>query len=514
MTSANDAQRSSWVRSDGKISRESLEKPGFELVWKLKFDNAARQLNTLTPPALLDFYIGYRGFRTLGFFGGSSDRLVAVDLDLARIEWEKSFAPAGAQPDGTLPCPGGMTSAVTRPTSTAYPMVPTGRGFGRGGPAKSGVGLPHEGAVTLRSATPPPPRPPVAAPAKPGAPSAAAPNPFAPRVQYVLALSGDGKLHSLWVSNGHEPNPPIQFLPPNAHAQGLIAYDGTAYAATTNGCGGVDNGVWALELTTKKVSHWKSGASVAGTAGPAVGPDGRLYAAAGGELTALAARTLEPLGSYKTGGAEFTSSPVVFEFKSKDLVAATSNDGRLHLLDAAALSSGTPLDKTAPFSTAGFSTGSLASWQDPSGTRWILAPAGGAVATGAGFQAGNGEVSNGALAAWKVVEKDGVPTLQPGWLSRDLISPLPPVIINGVVFALSSGEFRSGDPRIIAAGRAQRSTPAVLYALDSATGKELWNSGTTMTSFVHSGGLAAGGSRVYAATYEGIQYMFGFPIEH
>jgi outer membrane protein assembly factor BamB len=53
-----------------------------------------------------------------------------------------------------------------------------------------------------------------------------------------------------------------------------------------------------------------------------------------------------------------------------------------------------------------------------------------------------------------------------------------------------------------------------LYALDASTGKELWNSGDTITSFVHSGGLSAGGSRVYVSDYEGTQYAFGFPIEH
>ena len=54
----------------------------------------------------------------------------------------------------------------------------------------------------------------------------------------------------------------------------------------------------------------------------------------------------------------------------------------------------------------------------------------------------------------------------------------------------------------------------MLYALDAQTGKELWNSGKTITSFVHSGGLAAGGGRVYVGAYDGTQYAFGFPIEH
>src|SRR6185295_4233229 len=103
-------------------------------------------------------------------------------------------------------------------------------------------------------------------------PPAAANDVYAARVQYVLALTGDGKLHSLWVSNGNEPNPAVPFLPPNANASGLIAYGNTAYASTSNGCGGVDNGVWALDLSTKKVSHWKT-AAIAGAAGPAVRPD-------------------------------------------------------------------------------------------------------------------------------------------------------------------------------------------------------------------------------------------------
>jgi outer membrane protein assembly factor BamB len=127
---------------------------------------------------------------------------------------------------------------------------------------------------------------------------------------------------------------------------------------------------------------------------------------------------------------------------------------------------------------------------------------------------GNGEVKNGAIVAFQVVEENSAPTLRPAWVSRDMVSPLPPVIVNGVVFALSSGEFRSSDPQLTAAQRAQRSSPAVLYALDAGTGKELWNSGSAITSFVHSGSLAAGGGRVYVGGYDGTQYAFGFPMEH
>ena len=47
------------------------------------------------------------------------------------------------------------------------------------------------------------------------------------------------------------------------------------------------------------------------------------------------------------------------------------------------------------------------------------------------------------------------------------------------------------------AQRAQRSKPAVLYALDASTGKELWTSGTAMTSPVFGVGPSGGDGQVY-----------------
>src|SRR5437870_13857763 len=91
-TSGADAQRSSWVRTDPKISKDSMQKPGFQFLWKVKLNNEPRQSNSLTPSALLTGYIGYRGFRSLGFVGGSSDNVFALDTDLGRIEWQKHFS--------------------------------------------------------------------------------------------------------------------------------------------------------------------------------------------------------------------------------------------------------------------------------------------------------------------------------------------------------------------------------------------------------------------------------------
>lgn len=484
MTIGNDAQRSNWIRGDGKITPETMRKPGFELQWKMKLNNQSRQLNSISSPALLDFYISYKGFRTLGFVGGSSDNVIAIDTDLARLEWERSLGAKASRAAGDLRCPGGMTSSITRPTFTGYPGPVGLRGFGRGGPAKSGVGEPLEGAVTLKDRPPAPPAP----PARPNRRTAPAVNPFARSPLFVLAITGDGKLHSMYVSNGEEPNPPVQFLPPNANAVGLIAYDNTAYAATINGCGGVENGVWAMNLETKKVTQWKAGANIAGNAGPAVGPDGTLYVAAGSKLVALEPGTLKEKAAYSAGSQTFTSTPVVFDYKGKDLIAVAASDGALHLVDAGSMNAA--VAKSAP-GTAGDFAGSLASWQDDAGKRWVLA------------------ASKNSIVALKVVDRNGAPSFESGWTSRDMVSPITPAIVNGVVFAVASGVVRGGDAK----STAGKSSKAVLYALDGLTGKELWNSGASITSFVTSGGLAAGGGRVYVSAHDGTQFAFGFPME-
>ena len=268
------------------------------------------------------------------------------------------------------------------------------------------------------------------------------------------------------------------------------------------------------------MSQWvPSRGSIAGETGPSFAPDGTVYAATdAGELVALSTRSLKPIGSYTTGGQPFTSSPVVFPYKGKTLLAAAAKDGLIYLLDGASL--GGPdgdklLFKTEAFSDGnGFAPTALATWQALDGVRWLLAPSDAAPASGAGFAATNGPVTTGAVAAWRVVDRNGAISLEPGWLSRNLISPLAPVIINGVVFAVSSGEFQPTDASLPAQERVRRSSPAVLYALDGETGKAIWDSGAAIASFVHSGGLSGQAGQLYLETFDETLYAFGFPMEH
>ncbi len=480
-TIGNDAQRSNWLRNDPKISPESMAKPGFEMLWKVKLNNVSRQMNAITQPALLDFYITHRGFRALGFVGGSSDIVTAIDTDLSRVEWETKIGSGTPAAASTVQCPGGMTTSVAR--ITPLPMAPAAAfSRGRSNPPKSDVGEPGEGAVTLKAVRPPPlgAAPGAAANNTKGGRRGATPaaGPFTRGPSYVYALSSDGKMHLMYVTNGAEPKPGVPFLPANAHARGLMVFDGMAYVATVNGCGGVENGIWALDLESEKVTQWKSASgNVVGTEGFAVGPDGTIFVAAGNELVALDSETLAPKGSYKSGGAAFTSSPLVFDFKGRNAIAATTGDGKLHIVEAA----GMVLLGSGDAGHGNYDVGALTSWQEVNGARWILVP------------------SATKVVAWKVADKGGMAALEPGWTSRDLVLPIAPAVVNGVVFAVSSGK---------------RGVPAVLYALDGASGKALWNSGKSILSFVTTGSLSAGGSRVYVSTHDGTQYAFGVPIEH
>jgi outer membrane protein assembly factor BamB len=118
-----------------------------------------------------------------------------------------------------------------------------------------------------------------------------------------------------------------------------------------------------------------------------------------------------------------------------------------------------------------------------------------------------------------VEERNGKPVLTNAWTARNMITPAAPAVANGVVFALATGEWvRQANDRegglYQAETRIQKSSPAVLYALDAATGKELWSSGSQVASFTHNGALSIANGRVYFTTYDNTLYCFGIPMEH
>ncbi|MCB1020153.1 MAG: PQQ-binding-like beta-propeller repeat protein [Acidobacteria bacterium] len=472
-TLGNDAQRSGWMRSSPKISVQSVQTPDFQMLWRHDLDTEPRGESSLTAPVLLDFLISHKGFRSLAFLGAADGSVFAIDTDLDRREWSRHFGVGVEYPAPTAGCPGGMTASLSRPTVAALPALGGFAGPRRRSPGFSGVGDPNAGAVTLKKDEPARPTRPAAAPKR--STRVQAPQGRVLRgLSVVYAVTPDGMLRTMLVSNGYDHEPPTPFLPANAKAVGLMVVDGVAYAATTGGCGGAPDGIWALDTETNKVAAWKSGAAVAGLDGFSMGPDGTIYAAtADGRVVALEAKTLKVKAEHKGSGA-YVSAPMVIDYDDQDYLAVARQDGSIALFQGSALSGG-PVGRN-PGEPGKFSSGALATWTDSSGVTWVLA-------------ARNG------VEAFKIVEKNGKPSLEPEWKS-DIASPLAPIVVDNVVFA-ASGKGAS-----------------VLHALDGATGKPLWTSGKAISAPAAQTGLTAGPSTVYLATRDGALYAFGFPIEH
>jgi outer membrane protein assembly factor BamB len=154
--------------------------------------------------------------------------------------------------------------------------------------------------------------------------------------------------------------------------------------------------------------------------------------------------------------------------------------------------------------------------------------------------------------AFQISVENDKPTLTPVWRSRDMHVPDPPVVANGVVYAIQTGENttqsvggsgggqapggRGGQPAppasapgaasgaagrgpgssdfaaAMIAGAKMRATPVtnlVLYAFDAETGKELYSSDKIISSWVHYSEPVVAGGRVYVTTWDGHVYCFG-----
>jgi len=524
-TSGGNAQRTSSF-PDSAISPANMQKPGFRMLWKLKLNNQSRQMNALTGAVTAGTGYHYRGVNFLALMGGSSNSVFAVDYDMAQLYWEKHFdAPPPAA--GTLACPGGMTAGITRSVNLAPPSAPVSRGSGAG--VRSVSGAPGEGVPTEpRAGRGGPPAGVSGAQGRggrggrggSGAPGRGGGGGFG-SAQAVFAVTSDGVLHTISFPSSKELQKPIPFVPANARLSDLALVNDVVFTSTSNDCGGVANGVWSMNLADQSVKSWKTGGG-SPVGDLAFGTDGTIYAALGpgagygNAVVALDPDTLKLKDWFTAPEAAFVTGPVVIHFQNQELVAAATRDGRIFLLDSQSLGGGShdaPLASSAGYSSPhnDFVPEGLAAWQDENGS-WLAMPVAGTPTAAAKSVASNGAVAAGAIVSMKITAPNGKPQLTGAWMSRDMNSPLTPVVVNGVMFATSGGEFH-GEASLATTDRVKRSVPAILYALDAATGRELWNSGKSIASFMHSGTLSVSPGQLYLSTADSTFYSFGFPVD-
>jgi outer membrane protein assembly factor BamB len=493
-TFGGDAQRTGWARDEDSLGKDNVK--SLTLLWKYATGNQPKELNGLTAPVVAERVFTPRGVRDIVVVAGASDNLYAIDGERGTLLWSKTFQTEGVskQKPHWL-CPNALN---------ATPMIQKG-GVGRGDSA-------------------------------------------------VYAIASDGKLHTLNLLNGEDVKPVMQFVPPFSKNWSLNLVNGVLYTAVSQGCNGAKSGVYAMDLKDEKrpVRFWMSAASgggVWGRAGVAVDPNGLVlgetgdgpYDAAAGKLTdtifGLSQTDLKVMDYYTPANRDFitkkdldmgNTTPVIFPYEKWTLAAGAGKEGLIYLLDTKSLggeSHRKPLyrsplytNEDVDFAGRGF-WGAFATCEDGKGTRWLFAPAWGPVHPKAPpFPVTHGDNANGSIMAFKVATKDGAPVLAPAWISRDLDVPEPPIVANGIVFAVSNGEnvrqLDSGGHLLSSKDRIDTAHGiAVLYAFDAETGQELYNSGKSMTGWTHFSGLAIAGGRVFVSTFDGTVYGFGLKQE-
>jgi hypothetical protein len=489
-----DAGQSSWQKAETKLAKDSIA-GNFKFLWKIKLGQPSREAPSFSEPLLASRLINAEGFKDMVYWG-TSDTLYAVDSELGNMLWQKHFD-------------------VKAPQASA-------------GCASSNLGLAIEPPPVINfnahrapGSAPPPQAAPVAANAR-RLGGAAGGGGFG--LKGIYALTGDGYLHEQVLTTGADFAPAVKFLPSaNANSDGLIISGKTVFTSTGHNCGGVPPGAWSINIGTPAyaVTNYSTGkVSPLNLTGPTVAPDGTSFIITGrgpsdgslhGEsVVALTAKDMKVKDWYTPAGGLGNIehvTPVTFLSKGKQFVVAPGKDGSFVLLDAASLGGSdhhTPLSTTASFSKPGekHPWDGFSSWQDKDGVTWVFASISAVVSTRENTTKTNGPTPHGAIVAFKVEnaeEADQKPVLTPVWISRDMIDPAPPVIANGIVVALSSGNA---------------SNHAVLYVLDAATGAELYSSKETIPTYTHLSGVSLGDGHAFFTDHENTLYSFGIAMEH
>lgn len=490
LTDGGDSKRTNWQRDEKILTKANVK--GMQLLWKTKLDNQQRQMHSLLEPLVIGSVTTKDGPREIVIQAGVSDNLYALDAKTGAIIWKKHFESSYQDPpNGRGPsvlCPGGMTANVT---------IGPGSGPGK---------------------------------------------------YTIYAASWDGRLHQLNAADGEQLAPPKKFMPANGKPYALNLVGRVIYTHSAQGCGGNPNMAYTYDLDTNKVGSWgPAGGGMWGRSGPAVSKDLVLYTGTGdgrwdpengvygngiiGVKQNPQTKALELVDYYGPSNAEWLwkrdldmqVTPAIYEWDGKEYMVSASKECRIYLMDTEAIGGDdhrTPVYRTplfcneiVDFAEAGV-WGSLATWEDAKGTRWVLSPFWGPKHSKFKAPIEYGEVKKGAIVAFKMDKVAGKVQLTPMWVSRDMNQAEPPLIANGMIFAYGSGENTAqAFPDVGLDFRMERrvplSTHAVLYVLDAETGKELWSSGKQITNWNHWSGLALANGQVYINTYDGHIYCFG-----
>jgi outer membrane protein assembly factor BamB len=515
-----DQERTGWAKAETAFTKDTVGK--LELKWKTQLDTPPSAVNyymTLTDPLVVSGVTTAEGPKTMVFVAGRTDTVYAIDADSGKVAWQRRFANPIPQPHPPFTsCPNDLnaTPAIDKEKGIIYVLNTDGklRGLslsnGEDRIPPTDFTAPYARTWSLN---------------------------LIDGILYTSVARGCGNTIAHFV--GMDLN--------DTSRKTFKFYTSTGRPAGAWGRGGLVKGPKGVYTQTAD-----------GAYDPAAGRFGNTVLALTKELQLTDSYTPANYKWLNQKDLDLGSaSPVVFPFGKWTLLAVAGKEGVVYLLDANNLGGEnhqTPLFVSPRFGndavTFGFTGvwGAMSSYQDAAGRRWLLVPMEGPVAKDAPkFEFTNGVVENGSVMALEVVEQGEKPVLVPRWVSRDLELPgIPAATTSGIVFALSTGERGRYQAATVAAregrevavkaganavgdlhqnwnadnkaGQGQKQDEAAkkanfahayLYALDGATGKELFNSGELLDSWNHYGMIAVANQRIYVSTWDARVYAFG-----
>ena len=504
-----DRERTGWNRGETTLSPKTVGK--IKLLWNTQLTTTSRALvlSTLTAPVVASGVSTSDGVKDLVFSFGIDDVLSAVDANTGKIVWQKNF------PNPLKPLRPPSISCSN--TEQATPAIDKARGV-------------------------------------------------------IYFTASDGKLRAAHLTDGSEAMTPTDMVQPFSRNWSLNVVDNVVYTTAGRGCGGgatqpMEYGtVAAMDVsdpTHPALSRFYTGkgrpAGPWGATGVAWGPQGAYVTTADGPNNpgsgiygdmVLAVRphawglndSFTPTHWRYVNARDLdfgSGGPLLFTFGKRNIVATASKESVIYLLDADNLGGVDHMtglyqsprwgNDIQDFQAQGV-WGSLATSLDDKGQRWIYTPMWGAPAkAGPKFPNSYGDVTNGSVMAFTVVDDNGKPSLQPQWMSRDLNMASPPVVANGVVYALQTAESTVQVPKSIfnADGSRKPFNPdqnaenriviphatMTLFAFDATTGKELWSSKKAMDgNTVHFTQPVVALGKLFAVDHAGHLWAFGLKM--
>lgn len=529
LTWGGDAERTGWNRSETMLSKQNVSRLG--LKWTAQIDKEVSieiesGNSMLTTPLVAQGVRTPQGVKPVVYTLSASNTLAALDAATGAQIWRRTF-------DNTVE-PRAVANWICTNTSTATPVIDK---------AKS--------------------------------------------ILYMIAA--DGRLHGVDLATGAAKMiPPPEFVTPFSRNWSLNLVDGVLYTTVGRGCGngpvpgapapppGALRGGGApasapvaahmIAMDLNNPAHpiarfftstarpngawsraglaWAHDSVFVQTADGVWDPKNGLW---GQTLLRLAPRTLEVLDYFTPSNLEILNAndldygsggTLGFTYRNRQLVVSAGKDGTVYLLDAKSL--GGAAHRTPMFSLkAGNDELNYAStgvWGAPAtfvnarNERWVYFPMWGPPSKDARFEKSNGDARDGSIMAFQVVLEGDRAVLVPKWVSRNLAVPDSPVIANGVVYAISTGENtlqRHTDPRyhaiyqkpgepplpktgtMTAQERGMNTTHTILYGLDAETGQELYSSKGDIDDWTHLSSITVADGSVYVTTRKTNVYAFG-----